>query len=61
MIRRPVDNCGHVDSDGTCRHPDAATPECHDECGCPCTPEAIRAKAESDWKAWHEAQSWRNQ
>ncbi|HET6635055.1 MAG TPA: phage Gp37/Gp68 family protein [Streptomyces sp.] len=33
---RPVPDCGHVDQlDGTCRHPDAHTPECHRWADCP--------------------------
>ncbi|MFD1656945.1 DUF5131 family protein [Streptomyces caeni] len=33
---RPVPDCGHVTpEDGTCRHPDAFTPECHRWADCP--------------------------
>lgn len=33
---RPVPGCGHVAAeDGTCTHPDAATPECHRWADCP--------------------------
>lgn len=35
QIARPVENCGHVAADGTCGHPNAQTPECHDGVVCP--------------------------
>jgi hypothetical protein len=36
--RRPVADCGHVNSgDGLCAHPDNTTPECH-EAACPMLP-----------------------
>ena len=34
-LPRPVENCGHVAEDGTCGHPNALTPECHDWVVCP--------------------------
>jgi phage host-nuclease inhibitor protein Gam len=34
-LPRPVENCGHVAADGTCGHPNALTPECHDGVVCP--------------------------
>jgi len=34
QIVRPVENCGHVAADGTCGHPNALTPECHDGVVC---------------------------
>ena len=42
---RPVENCGHVGSDGCCQHPENMTPECH-TAACPMyPPAAARAKA----------------
>ncbi|MEU7403844.1 phage Gp37/Gp68 family protein [Streptomyces sp. NPDC044948] len=36
---RPVPDCGHVaPEDGTCRHPEAFTPECHRWADCPARP-----------------------
>ena len=33
-LPRPVANCGQVAADGTCGHPNALTPECHDGVVC---------------------------
>ncbi len=35
LLPRPVDDCGHVGTDGCCAHPDADTPECHLDVRCP--------------------------
>ncbi len=61
---RPVENCGHVAGDGTCKHPKNMTPECHDN-ACPLVPAPSASEREAaleevakaaqfvvDWAGW---------